>query len=154
MQAELDQQAKKEEPTDAAPASGNGSASEPPKLTPSPALQPQRPIANTEKWYEDWFGWGLAGTGVIGVAVGGALLLDASSLNDEANRTAGQQEANSLHDKADTRSLLGTVIGIGGVGLLATGVIKLAIHPHASETTTTAWGVGASSRGVFVFGRF
>lgn len=88
------------------------------------------------------------------MAVGGALLLDASSLNDEANRTASQQEAASLHDKADTRSLLGTVIGLGGVGMLATGAIKLAIHPHANDTTTTAWGVSASTRGVFVFGRF
>jgi len=155
MQAELDQKARKEEPTEPATVPGTGSATEPPKPATAPAVQP---IAlaprEQEKWYEDWFGWGLAGTGVVGVAVGGALLLDASSLNDQANRTASQQEAKSLHDKADSRSLLGTVIGVGGLGLLATGAIKLAIHPTDPNATTASWNLGVSSRGVFVFGRF
>jgi hypothetical protein len=82
------------------------------------------------------------------------LFADASSLNDQANHTASQQEANSLHDKADTRSLLGTVIGIGGAGLAITGAIKLAISPGALHSAGTSWNVGVSSTGMFVFGRF
>lgn len=155
MQAELDQKARKEEPTE--PATDQGSAgvvASPKTSVPAPALSAPMVTQQPERWYEDWFGWGLAGTGVIGVAVGGALLLDASSLNDQANHTASQQEAQGLHDKADTRSLLGTVIGIGGVGLLATGAIKLAIHPSEPSRQTASWDIGVSSHGVFVFGSF
>lgn len=154
MQAELDQQARKEEPTEPAPSAGSGGATTPPQPVVVAPVQQAAPEGPTERWYQDWFGWGLAGTGVVGVAVGTGLLLDASSINDEANHTSNQQQQTALHQKADTRSLLGTVIGIGGIGLLATGVIKLAVHPHASPSRASALDVGVSPNGVFVFGRF
>jgi hypothetical protein len=154
MQAELDQKARKEEPTEPASVQSGSAASEPAKPSPTPVPPVAIVPHEREHWYEDWFGWGLAGTGVVGVAVGGALLLDASSLNDQANHTVAQQEAQALHDKADTRSLLGTVIGIGGLGLVATGAIKLAVHPSEPATQTASWSLGVSSHGVFVFGRF
>jgi tetratricopeptide (TPR) repeat protein len=158
MQAELNQQAMKEPPTEPAAATPaptsvpTASASTP--TVPNPLSVTASPVV--ERWYEDWFGWGLSGAGMIALGVGGGLLLDASSLYDDANHTSNQAEATSLRDKGDQRQLLGAVIGIGGAGLLVTGVIKLAIHPSASENARTArtWNVGASSRSVFVRGTF
>jgi tetratricopeptide (TPR) repeat protein len=155
MKAELDKKAMSAQPTDAAPSTSEAplAASQPPVEQSDQA--PRLTDRHADHWYADGLGWGLAGAGVIGVVVSGGLFLDASSLQDDANNAASQQEQNSLHDKADTRSLLGTVIGIGGLGLLATGIVKLAIHDDSSqEPTTAAWGIGVSSNGVRVFGRF
>jgi hypothetical protein len=131
-----------------------------PKPAPSPAASPSPPLAvtieaPTEHWYQDGFGWGLAGTGLVGSIVGGGLLLDAASLNNDANHSADQQEANALHDKADTRTLLGGVIGAVGLGLLVTGAIKLAIHPSASvHGAATSWNLGVTRNGIAIIGRW
>jgi tetratricopeptide (TPR) repeat protein len=151
MQAELDQRAMTAPPTEPA-------TSSPTKPTPIVAASTTSTTTiaapEPEHWYADGFGWGLAGAGLVGAGVATALLLDASSLNDQANHTADQQEASSLHDSAGTRSLLGTVIMVGGAGLIVTGAIKLAIHPSAPDHSTTAWNLGLSPSGLFVFGRF
>lgn len=153
MQAELDQKAMTEPPNDSGDAPAQSKPAQQP-ATPvvAPAQQPQ--IVETEAWYDDPFGWGLAGAGVIGLGVSAALFFDASSLNDDANHASSQMETNALHDRANTRSLLGTVIGIGGAGLLVTGVIKLAIHPASRTSTTTALNVGVSPQGFYVLGSF
>ena len=91
--------------------------------------------------------------GLVSVGISAALLFDSSSLNDDANHATTQTDANGLHDKANTRALLGTVLGIGGVGLLVTGVLKLAIHPSGSNLTA-AWNVGVVGNGVVVSGTF
>jgi tetratricopeptide (TPR) repeat protein len=147
MRAELEQKAKTEPPTDAAPTPApppDGPASEPRDIVTAPH----------DRWYRDAFGWGLAGAGLLGVGVSGVLFIDAASLRDDANMASTQTEADKLHDRADTRALIGTIIGIGGVGILATGVVKLAIHSDATRSQQTSWGVGASPHGAFVWGRF
>lgn len=114
----------------------------------------QPPIpSNTEAWYADTFGWGLAATGVAGLAVGGGLLLDAANLNDDAKANPFQQESERLYDKASTRNLLGTVISIGGAGLFVTGIIKLAVHSNESARVA-GWNISTSGTGVMVFGSF
>lgn len=118
--------------------------------TPVPA--PPLPPPVLEKWWEDWFAWGLLGTGVVGMGVGGGFLLSASDLDGQANHTSNQLDANALHDRAGTRSLLGAAIGIGGAALTITGAFKLAIYPHADQNTSV--GLGVSTNGLFVFGRF
>jgi hypothetical protein len=109
MKAEMDQRAKSTPPTKPATMQPQPA----PALVAHPDVQP---------WYHDAFGWGLAGSGVLVAGIGGALLLDASSLRGEANRTPNQQEQNALKDKADSRALTGTILAIGGGALLVTGI--------------------------------
>ena len=85
--------------------------------------------------------------------VGGGFLASASSLRTDANAAKVQEDYNRLRDKASTRELLGAVIGIGGAGLLVTGIIKLAIHSEGAARVA-GWNVAASGDGFVVFGRF
>jgi len=156
MKAELDSKAMREPPTEPGP---TGEAPVPTVVTkPADPPPPANPVvipprSAAEPWYADALGWGLAGAGAIGVVASAGLLVSASGLDDDADSAPSQQQLNALHDKADTRRLLGTVIGVGGVALLATGVIKLAIHPKA-EASTGVTHVGLAPSGFVVFGRF
>lgn len=154
MRAELEQKARTEPPTDAAPASAPASAPAGPPSEPATPVVVEAPAG----WYSDAFGWGLAGAGLLGVSVSGVLFFDASSLRTDASNASTQGEANALYDRADTRALAATIIGIGAAGVLVTGIVKLAIHDrdreHASSASTTGWNIGISPRGVFAFGRF
>lgn len=155
MRAELEQKASTTPPTDPEPSSATAPRSAAAAAPPSSQLDTRvTASAPREHWYTDSFGWGLAGAGTLGVAVSGVVLLDASSLRSDANSASTQEEADRLHDRADTRSLAGTIIGVGALGILATGVIKLAIHSDASSPQQAAWGIGASSSSAFVWGRF
>jgi tetratricopeptide (TPR) repeat protein len=163
MRSELDKKAMTQKPTDAAPGasqpptdaapSAAPSASQPDRPSQSPPLPEQAVGVRTEAWYRDGFGWGLTGAGVVGLAVGGGFLASASSLRADANATKIQGEYNRLRDKANTRDLLGAVIGIGGAGVLVTGIIKLAIHSEGPDRVAE-WNVSASGDGFIVFGRF
>lgn len=107
-----------------------------------------------ERWYADTMGWSLTAAGVVGAGVGGVLLLDAASLRDDVDHTSSQDEVNKLHDRADTRQLVGTISFVAGAGIAATGIVKLAVHGETPRTQALSWGIGASSRGAFVWGRF
>lgn len=163
MRSELDKKAMTQKPTDAAPAAPppptDAAASAAPGAAqpdgPSQARPvPEQPVAvRTEAWYRDGFGWGLTGAGVVGLAVGGGFLASASSLRTDANAAKVQEVNNRLRDQASTRELLGVVIGVGGAGLLVTGIIKLAIHSEG-PARVAGWNVAASGDGLIVFGRF
>lgn len=143
MKAELEQKAKSEPPTDAANASTQQQPSE-----------KQPPVEDkAEYWYNDRLGWGLAGGGVVAGVVATVLFVQSSDLHTEGDAAPTADEARALHEKADTRAVLGGIVGVVGAGLLITGGIKLAIHSDPSSTQT-AWGVGVSSQGAFVWGRF
>ena len=129
-------------------------AQTPPEPAPPPRIRlHDLAIDRTQAWYEDEFGWGLAGVGFVAAAAGGGLLIDAASLDGEADVTTNQQIRDRLKDKAHTRNLLGAVIGLGGAGLLATGIVKLAVHPK-ERSRTTSWNIAVSGTGVMVLGRF
>ncbi len=158
MKAELDSKAMREPPTDPGPTGETPvpavvapNPAEPPPAQPRAAVIPASPAV--EPWYADTFGWGLAGVGAVGVVASAGLFVNASGLVDDANHATSQQEQNALRDKADSRKLLGTVIGIGGIALLTTGIIKLAIRPHA-EASTGVTHVGVAPSGLVVFGQF
>lgn len=156
MKSELDKKAMTQRPTEAAP-SPSSTASAPtvnalPQV-PSPQPHLEQAAQSTDAWYQDRVGWGLTGAGVVALAVSGGLLASASSLRSDANAAKVQEDYKQLSDKADTRGLLGTIIGIGGAGLLATGIIKLAIHTE-SPTRVAGWNVAPSGAGILVFGRF
>ncbi|HVZ24149.1 MAG TPA: hypothetical protein VG871_23920 [Vicinamibacterales bacterium] len=149
MQAELDKKAMQEPPVEAATGSAAPVAAPRPLPTAPPAAAaPSEP----PRWYEDGIGWGLAGGGIAGLVVGGALLADGYSVGNDANRTPDQAEAKSLHDEAGTRELAGAIVtGVGGA-LLVGGIIKLAIHP--TGRSGLAWNVGVGPGTVLVFGHF
>lgn len=140
LKEELDKQTMTQHPAEPAP-------------PPSIHLHDEHPPGRTEAWYEDGFGWGLAGAGLVSVAVGAGLLIDAASLGGETDRTTNQQVRDRLKDKEHTRNLLGAAIGIGGAGLLATGIVKLAMHPK-EPSRITSWNIAVSQNGLTIFGQF
>ena len=123
----------------------------PPTQVVAPALSSSVP-AEVEPWYADGLGWGLTATGAVGVIVGSGFLVNASSISDQANKGGSQREIDALRDKAATRQLLGAVIGIGGIALFGTGIVKLAIHPNPRSATAVRLGVSAN--GLAILGRF
>ena len=110
MNAETQQRARSAPPT------------EPATLQQGPLLPPA-PSPHVDPWYRDYFGWALAGSGLVVGGVGIGLDLTASSLRDQANATANQQQQNSLRSTADSRALAGTILAIGGGALLVTGIV-------------------------------
>jgi tetratricopeptide (TPR) repeat protein len=106
-------------------------------------------VARSPRWYEDTFGWGMTGAGAVAVGASSLMFLSASRLINQANSEPTQQAQGELHDKADTRRLLGTVIMVGGAALIMTGVLKLAINDRSVRTTV---GIGTGS--LALIGRF
>jgi hypothetical protein len=91
----------------------------------------------------------MTGAGAVAVGASSLMFLSASRLINQANSEPTQQAQGELHDKADTRRLLGTVIMVGGAALIMTGVLKLAINDRSARTTV---GIGTGS--LALFGRF
>ena len=151
MKGELEKKAMTQPPTEAA----TDTASEPSAsvsqgtVTSSTALTTEPP----PRWYEDGLGWGLASAGVVGLGVAAGFLISASSLRDDANHETDQRRRSELHDRGDTRALLGAVIGIGGAAVFVVGVVKLAIAPDRRQAASNAVGLSIAPNGVAVFGR-
>jgi tetratricopeptide (TPR) repeat protein len=91
-------------------------------LTSARRREPTRP-----RWYEDTLGWSLAGGAVVLGGVGLGLELSASSLRD--TDAGSQREQAQLLDRADTRSVMGTLalVGAGAVAVAAT--VRLVLVP-------------------------
>jgi hypothetical protein len=123
------------------------------QATPVAPVVQLHPPHHHESWYRDWSGWTLAGAGAASGAVGIALLVNASNLDDQATREPIQDKSKTLHERASTRRIVGGVLGGAGVGLLIAGAVKLAITSNG-EDDRTAWHVGVSGQTVFVFGSF
>jgi tetratricopeptide (TPR) repeat protein len=147
MKAEREKKAMTQAPTEAAPATTS------PKVETLPSPTTTAPAPHVHK--TNYFAAGLTIAGGVGMVIGGGLLWDAHSLNDDANHTTSQQERDGLHSKADTRSLAGTIVGLGGVAILGTGLAMWYFgRDSGSSSDTASWHLGASTDTVFVFGRF
>jgi len=145
MKAELDKKAMTQPPTEPAP--------DGPKPQPSAPTQAVTDRSEPEPWYVDTLGWSLAGVGALGLGVGGYFLIDAASIDEQANTEPSQEVRQQLRDKAGTRRVIGAFVGIAGLGLLAGGVIKLYVHTPSDEQAVS-WGIGVNGSGIQVFGRF
>ncbi len=78
---------------------------------------------------------GLIGGGVVGIAVGGGFLWNASQLDSDGNAEPNDDRARDLHDRADGRRTIGTVaIGVGAAVLVG-GIVKFALVPEAKRPT-------------------
>lgn len=161
MKAEREQRARSQPPTDVAPSASSDAHQEPTLPSSSPgastgvisadAIRTEAPNPRGT----DWFGIGLVGTGGVAGVVGGVLIWDARSLRNDANDTVVQSQRITLHDRADTRALTGTIVGVAGAALIVTGVTKLVLNrgPRDQRATVT-WDVSPTSNGVLVFGSF
>ncbi|MBA3458663.1 MAG: hypothetical protein H0T46_01790 [Deltaproteobacteria bacterium] len=153
MKAELQRTAITEPPSESAPTTTRAPVPTAAPAASIPAASVVVRRASREAWYADGLGWGLAGSGVIALAASAGFLWNARGLDDEASRVASQSEAERLHETADTRRLLGRVIGIGGAALLVTGIITLAIHP-ANDGSPPVASIAVSEHGLLIYGRF
>ncbi|HEX8113876.1 MAG TPA: hypothetical protein VF516_39360 [Kofleriaceae bacterium] len=83
------------------------------------------------------------------------MLLSAGHLSDRANTEPDTLRRNQLHEQARNRSTVGAILGIGGIGLTAVGVVKLVLHARETTRPTAArLDVGITSNGAFVVGNF
>lgn len=158
MKSELEERSKTMPPTEPAP-STRGSEGVQSSQGSGHGVAPQGSVTTTAARVAsspDWFAIGMISAGSVGVLVGGGLLWDAHSLRGDADATTNQIQRDALYQKADTRTLIGGIVGGVGVAVLATGVIKLAVgHGGAgAPAASAALSIGASPTSVFVFGRF
>ena len=129
-----------------------------PSIKPSPdtKLPPRTIIDPADPWYTDGFGWGLAGTGAVASGVSIWLLVDAKSLDDQANRTASQQTQDALRSQASQRRLAGKIVGVAGGVTLIAGIVKLAIAPEQRTRVVNASSINLvlTPGGFAIAGRF
>ena len=97
----------------------------------APELRPLPPTLGAAPWHADPIGWTLAGGGVAVGAAGAFFLLDARSLDRDADAEPRDDVRDELRAKADDRRTWGTVGAVAGGALLVAGVVKLALTPDA-----------------------
>jgi hypothetical protein len=156
MREELERKAMTQPPTEVASDTslphtaqrGPPSAS---SMGPSPSL-----VARSDtRWYSDGPGWALVAGGCLGGGIAAYLLVSAAGLREDANMTSNEVRRIELRDTSHTRDLAGAAVGIASAGLIAVGVVKLAIHPgEQPRPGSLSWSVGASAHGAYVFARF
>lgn len=151
MKAEMERKAMTSPPTEPADGETNKEIAKP--ITPPLPVVVAPSAESVAPWYADGLGWGLVGAGVVGGGVSLYLFLNASSLEDDANNESSQTRQDELRNQASSRRLAGTIIGVVGAGALVTGIVKLAITPHRTESANSV-SFMFTSNGVAVAGRF
>lgn len=158
MRAQLANRAQTMPPTNAAPAdaeAGKVSRQDPSSSHEARSVSSSAEMTIARPSRTDWLGWGITGMGVVAIGSASAVLLSASHLSDQANMESDVQHRHQLRDQASTRNTIGLVVGIGGVALAASGIVKLVLHGREpARPRAAAWDVGVSSNGAFVTGRF
>ena len=130
----------------------------PTSLAPATARHDTRPseaVPDDRAGSTNWLGWTVTAAGAASIGTAGFLLLRASNLDDEANRSLDTRARNGLHDQASTRRLAGTIVGVGGLVLTATGLTVLITGAHHhGRTMAASLDVAITDHGVIAFGRF
>ncbi|MBW1809792.1 MAG: hypothetical protein JRJ87_16470 [Deltaproteobacteria bacterium] len=88
----------------------------------------QRVKPENVPFYKHWAFWTFTGSGVVATAIGIVLHLDANVLDENAQKTRENNLADyqTWQDKADSRHLQAYIVfGVGGVALLAAGVVAI-----------------------------
>lgn len=154
MEAELELQTAEKPPDQ--PLDDEGSAPDGPPKEPAEPVPPvfHPPADSTERpeWFADGWGWALSGAGVVVAGVGAGFLFNADSISARADDEPDEDRRADLRSTADTRRVFGIGGTIVGAGLLAAGVIKLALVPSSRSATSPS--VTVSSRSVSLAWRF
>lgn len=158
MQAELDKAATTEKA--AALQSADSTVS---TTTAQPASQPNgasalRPLPGgpedgRPRWYSDRVGWAVFGAGLTASAVGGGLLINSSSLFDQADDEDRQSVKADLEDRARSRRTIGFISGGVGLACLVGGVIKLAM-PESPRSVPASLSVTVGPSSFSIQGSF
>ncbi len=122
---------------------------------PVPAKLEDEDPPKAKKWYLDPIGGVLTGVGLVGVGVGAALVITATSAADDAPDAASVTDYMDERDRATTmRNAGAAVLSVGGA-LLVGGVVRYLIVAKKNKATPTAavWYVPGSG-GVALSGRF
>jgi tetratricopeptide (TPR) repeat protein len=127
---------------------------EPRSVQPDPNTSARKStVPTSEPAHHDWLGWSGVGVGVIGLAVGGGFVLDAKSIENDADREPNEARREQLYAQSDSRRTIGWVgLGIGGVAALV-GAIHLALPSHSDHSESSLSFVIAPN-GLGVAGRF
>jgi hypothetical protein len=98
-----------------------------PLAEPARRLEAQRSSGGA-RWYHDWPGWVIAGTGLVAIVSSVYLVESGDSIDARAKVEPDDLRRVRLEDKADNRRLSAYIFAAAGVAALGTGIAKLAIH--------------------------
>lgn len=154
MDAEFELQTAEKPPSE--PLDDEGSAPDgPPKEPVEPiatVLHPPAESSERPEWYADGWGWALSGAGVVVAGVGAGFLFNADTISARADDEPDEDRRAELRSSADTRRAFGVGGTIVGAGLIAAGVIKLALVPSSRSDASPS--VTVTSRSVSLAWRF
>lgn len=157
MRAELDRAASTAGPTEPGPTpfprpdAASGAAASLPSGD-ARLVAPTR-AALAPHWYQDRMGWILTGVGVAVVVTGAGFLVNARSLEDQANREPLSSERMRLRDDSSSRRTIGAVAAGAGLAVLGAGVIKLVLTPN-TPTRRESFQVAVAPHWIAIQGRF
>lgn len=97
-----------------------------------------RATTDAPRWYQDRIAWTLMGVGVVGGAVGGGLLVHASSLDGQVVRETNFDERARLRDRASTQRTTGAVTTAIAGAVLVAAIVKLALVPSPQANRRAA----------------
>lgn len=119
------------------------SPSAPPTMRPPPVAGPrrelpERPSAAQSPWYLDGVGDAFAGTGIVGIGIGGTLLVLANTTASDANQARTLDAYVDDGDRAHDLRIAGVVCAAAGGALLIAGLVRYATRPTAAAAPRAA----------------
>jgi len=94
--------------------------------------------ASAPRWYRDSLGWSLTAAGGVALLTGAGLEVHASSLVTQADRETAQEDVLALKHRAHSNKLWGAIALGVGAGILAAGIVRLALIPESNDSRTSA----------------
>ena len=119
---------------------------------PAPDLTVHASAPTESPWYKDPAGDTLVVLGLAGVAVGGVMLMSASSASSDSKTAATYDQFKALDDKAKSRGMVGVIAAGAGAALILGGVIRYATRSSSTEATTVTGWLDPHSSGIAITG--
>jgi tetratricopeptide (TPR) repeat protein len=108
-----------------------------PQLVPV-QLPPPPPVHTQPPWYADWLGDGLVVGGAVSGIAGILVYRSATADRDKADALTSYQPYADLIDSAHRKRAYAIGLGVGGVALVAAGVVHLILHDARIEDRAVA----------------
>lgn len=101
------------------------------------------------RWFDDTFGWSLAGGAALVAGAGVGLHLSARGLADDAAHASTQSDQVDLQDRANHRATEGTIVLVGAGAIAITAVVRLVLVPEPQTIQFEAGPTHVGIRGTF-----